>query len=461
MNRLPSAFRGVPGQRWERDLEEDTEELWDPILKDQGDGDIISGLIQNVLKIAVNIPVVDDLNFFDRFSTVRDEAARMTAQHEKAPSVSLKALKDAIPEHCFKSSLLTSSLYLARDIAYAAALVYCALKIPSLESVWLRGIAWTLYGFAQGCVGTGLWIMGHECGHGAYSDYPLINDIIGWAVHSSLLVPYFSWQITHARHHRYTGHMEKDTAFVPSTEAEYRAKHNLQHNDLKELAEDTPIMGLINLLAHQLGGWQLYLLAYVTSGPDSTPEKSKAGSGTRSHFDPFGKLFTRDQRVKVALSTLGVTIMASILFYLSTIIGKFEIFCLYIIPNLWVHHWLVAITYLHHTHPSVAHFSPDEWTFVKGSISTVDRSFGFIGRHFFHEIIDFHVVHHVFSRIPFYNAEEATKAIRPLLGDSYIEQKDENFLKSLYTTFTTCLYVTEIHDSDLGNVFRWASKKAD
>ncbi|PGH14081.1 hypothetical protein AJ80_06085 [Polytolypa hystricis UAMH7299] len=255
--------------------------------------------------------------------------------------------------------------------------------------------------------------------------------------------------------------MEKDTVFVPSTEAEYLAQHNLGHSDLKHLAEDTPLMSLINLAAHQLGGWQLYLLAYVSSGPDSLPQQTKGKSGTHSHFDPFGKLFTRDQRVKVGLSTLGVTITIAIMVYLSSIIGKFEVICLYFIPNIWVHHWLVAITYLHHTHPSVSHFSAEEWTFAKGSISTVDRSFGFIGRHFFHEIIDFHVVHHVFSKIPFYHAEEATKAIRPLLGDSYIEDKDENFLKSLYTTFSTCLYVTDTHDTHLGpGTFTWASKKS-
>lgn len=103
----------------------------------------------------------------------------------------------------------------------------------------------------------------------------------------------------------------------------------------------------------------------------------------------------------------------------------------------------MAITYLQHTHPSVPHYTAGSWTYTKGALATIDRTTGFIGRHFFHEIIDFHVVHHLFSRIPFYKAEEATKAIRPLLGDNYHEQKDESFLYSLITTFRKCIYVAE------------------
>ena len=57
----------------------------------------------------------------------------------------------------------------------------------------------------------------------------------------------------------------------------------------------------------------------------------------------------------------------------------------------------VAITYLHHTHEEVHHFDADSWTFVKGALATVDRDFGFIGKHLFHNIIDHHVVHHLFT----------------------------------------------------------------
>lgn len=60
---------------------------------------------------------------------------------------------------------------------------------------------------------------------------------------------------------------------------------------------------------------------------------------------------------------------------------------------------LVAITYLHHTHIEVPHYDGENWTFVKGALATVDREFGFTGKHLFHGIIEFHVVHHLFPYV--------------------------------------------------------------
>ena len=45
----------------------------------------------------------------------------------------------------------------------------------------------------QGAVCTGLWVIAHECGHQAFSKYQTVNDAVGIVLHSSLLVPYFSW----------------------------------------------------------------------------------------------------------------------------------------------------------------------------------------------------------------------------------------------------------------------------
>lgn len=44
-------------------------------------------------------------------------------------------------------------------------------------------------------------------------------------------------------------------------------------------------------------------------------------------------------------------------------------------------------------------------------------------------------------RIPFYHAEEATKAIIPLLGASYHSDKQRAFLPGLWESFTRCQWV--------------------
>jgi len=32
---------------------------------------------------------------------------------------------------------------------------------------------------AQGAVATGIWVIAHECGHGAFSDHAWVNDSVG------------------------------------------------------------------------------------------------------------------------------------------------------------------------------------------------------------------------------------------------------------------------------------------
>ncbi|KAK0644903.1 Delta(12)-fatty-acid desaturase [Lasiodiplodia hormozganensis] len=345
---------------------------------------------------------------------------------------SLDTLREAIPRSCFDRSTLGSFAYLLRDVIYAALLVYLAVKIDFIPVRSVRVAAWIIYGVLQGFVGTGLWIIGHECGHAAFSPSRIINDTTGWLVHSSLMVPYFSWKITHARHHRYTGHMEKDVVFVPRLHQEGKSPSRFAH--LFHLAEDTPAYTLLHLLGHQLMGWQIYLLFNITAGKDSLPKNGNRRQllPNASHFDPSSALFTPSQRGQIMLSDLGLVAMASFLWRLGSAIGFGRVALLYGMPYLWVHHWL------------------------EGALCTVDRNFGFIGRHFFHEIIDYHVVHHLFPKIPFYKAEEATRAIMPLLGPLYRQEKQRSFLGSLYSTYRAC---DSAADADGSGVVQWVLSK--
>lgn len=52
---------------------------------------------------------------------------------------------------------------------------------------------WIVYAVITGTVATGVWVLGHECGHFAFSETRWLNDALGLVLHSSLLVPYFSW----------------------------------------------------------------------------------------------------------------------------------------------------------------------------------------------------------------------------------------------------------------------------
>ena len=60
-----------------------------------------------------------------------------------------------------------AGLYLLRDLALIAACVYAASHIGALPA-WAAPLAWGAYTYAAGLCMMGLWILAHECGHGAF-----------------------------------------------------------------------------------------------------------------------------------------------------------------------------------------------------------------------------------------------------------------------------------------------------
>lgn len=111
------------------------------------------------------------------------------------PEFTKGSLRRAIPDHCFVRSTAKSFVYLFSDLLMAAALYYCSTWIdhPSVPRPLAYAVLWPMYWFWQGVVCTGIWVISHECGHGAFSDHKWLNDAVGLTFHSALLVPYFSW----------------------------------------------------------------------------------------------------------------------------------------------------------------------------------------------------------------------------------------------------------------------------
>jgi omega-6 fatty acid desaturase (delta-12 desaturase) len=105
----------------------------------------------------------------------------------------------------------------------------------------------------------------------------------------------------------------------------------------------------------------------------------------------------------------------------------------------------VALTYLHHSDGALPHYNPSTWTFTRGAASTIDRDFGWVGRHIFHNIIETHVLHHHISIIPHYHSEKAAAAIKPVMGIHY--KKDMtgkgmwNFMVNFWKNAQSCTWV--------------------
>ncbi|ETI24021.1 hypothetical protein G647_03390 [Cladophialophora carrionii CBS 160.54] len=372
----------------------------------------------------------------------------------EVPDFTIGDIHKAIPKHCFERSAATGLYYVARDVVSLAVTFYLFNRFLTPENVPsapLRAGLWFLYTFVQGLFGTGLWVLAHECGHQSFSPSKVLNDTVGFLCHTSLLVPYFSWKISHGKHHKATGHMERDMVFVPKTKEEFCSRRSYLLQQLDELTEETPLATAVHLISQQLFGWPMYLFTNVTGHNKHEAQREGRGVGKHNgigggvnHFDPRSPLYEAKDAKLIALSDLGLLAVGSILYWVGKRYGFANLCLWYFAPYLWVNHWLVAITYLQHTDPSLPHYTPQTWTYTRGAAATIDREFGFIGRQLLHGIIETHVLHHYVSTIPFYHADEASEAIKKVMGRHYrsdVEDGPIGFIKSLWKSMRWCGWV--------------------
>jgi len=376
------------------------------------------------------------------------------------PNYTVKQLLDAIPAHCFHRSAFRSSLYIVQDVTVIAACVYAALHIDSFlakfnlstVSFYAARIAlYTLYTVVTGFFGTGLWIIAHEAGHQAFSSSKRINNSVGWVLHSALLVPFHSWRISHARHHAATNHLSRDEVFVPRTRKQQGVSEMQEEGELlginvtatrqaelREALEDTPIMICWNLFVRQIFGWPAYLMNNASGQLHYPP-------GTH-HYTPSAVIFKPNHKWQIIMSDVGVAITLGLLAFWGFKRSFAEVAVIYGIPYLWVNHWLVLITFLQHTDPVLPHYSANKWTFARGALATIDRTFiGPIGAYVLHGICETHVAHHISSKVPHYNAWEATAALKEFLGPHYY-RSEENILVSFYKCYRDCLFIDDGQD---------------
>jgi len=338
-------------------------------------------------------------------------------------------VKACIPKECFKRSGLRGMYFVFRDSAMAAALVYAtnqvlSTKLPEniLSSdavVWFLG--WNFYAFWMGTILTGHWVLAHECGHGSFSDSQTFNDIVGFIIHQAQLVPYFAWQYTHAKHHRRTNHLTDGESHVPTTGIENGLGPNNERLSFYAVLHESigdEAFAAWEIFSHCVLGWPLYLLGLASTGRLGSDGTFLKDGEIIDHFRPSSKMFTDKVRFKILISTLTEIFTLGLLLKLSLDYGFLTVGLWYTGPYLWTNFWLVLYTWLQHTDPSVPQYGPEEWTWVKGALTTIDRPYG-IFDFFHHKIGSTHVVHHFFHEMPFYNADVATAAVKEYLGPLY------------------------------------------
>jgi len=179
----------------------------------------------------------------------------------------------------------------------------------------------------------------------------------------------------------------------------------------------------------------LYLLFNVTSN-------KTYGDKHVDHFNPTSPIFKPKDRAAVILSDVVLALVLFTLAYCTYHFGFLAVFKLYGVPYLGVNLWLVLITKLHHTDKDLPHYRDDEWNWLRGQLSTKDRTYGYVIDTILHNITNTHVCHHLFPQLPHYNAVEATEHLKKKLGKFYREDP-RGLWAQIYATFDECQFVEE------------------
>ena len=309
-------------------------------------------------------------------------------------------IKKALPKICFQRSALTSLYYTMKDVAYVALtyfiFFYLHQTFPNLYFYWLSML---LYWAIQGTFFTAIFVVGHDCGHDSFSDYPLLNDTVGQIMHGFLFCPFYMWKLSHRQHHKNNANLDKDEVFYPVRESQVQSNFVL------------PGFGFGI-------GW----FGYLANG--YSPRRVR-------HFSPRDQMFVGNAvGCFTSIAVLGV--MSYFLYSYYMAYGFWNLFNYYIVPDFIFASYCVIITFLHHSELNIPWYSDDQWNFVKGQISTIDRHYGFV--HNIIHSIGTHQMHHMFTKIPHYHLEEATTHFRSSFPE-LVRVCDEPILPSFLRMF--------------------------
>ncbi|KAF5337897.1 hypothetical protein D9757_010317 [Collybiopsis confluens] len=367
--------------------------------------------------------------------------------------VTIAEVHAAVPKHLFEKNFFTASFYIARDVLSAVVLYKLGWQIepfatslvenygasPLAGSLTKWGL-WGAYWIAQSVVLAGWWCMAHEAGHGNVSTHKWLNNLTGYLLHTFVLAPYFAWRSTHHSHHKATVSIERDENYVPRTRSDFKlpSEQKARLADYHELFEETPIYTVSRMLLMQLLGWQIYLCLDTMGSP-------RHPKGT-NHFAPSSPLFKPHERNGIIASDIGLTVMSCILYMWTQTVGLSAFIKFYFVPYILLNHWIVMLTYLHHSDPTIPMYRNSQWSYLRGALSTTDRPLlGWAGRAYFHNVSHDHIAHHLFSNIAWYNQPYVTEELKKLLGDEYNGDSTNTF-RALYRTFTQCCFVEDEGD---------------
>jgi len=346
---------------------------------------------------------------------------------ERSEKGSLKPVLDVIPAAAYDNPTWKGLAYFGRDLVMYGLIVTGLILVNNPFAVIAL---WVL----SAMVISGLFIVAHDAAHGALFSSKRLNRVIGTIAMLPSWHVYEGWTLGHNRiHHGYTVREGFDFVWHPYTPEQYEA------------------MSTLGRLRHRFEwswfGAGAYYLREVWW------HKMIVGAPPAR----WAKSIRRDRIivwsfVAAASLALGALSWAS---YGSVIGVLWMILKVLVIPFLGFNFVIASFVHVHHIQPNIRWWKRREWTKWHGQMEGTTVLRARFGLNFFFHWIMVHVPHHVDMRIPMYNLELATDAMKKAFPGT-IHDEPLRFMDFVRNT-----RVCRLYDFDEGRwyTYREAAKR--
>ncbi len=346
---------------------------------------------------------------------------------ERSEKGSLKPVLDVIPAEAYDNPTWKGLAYFSRDLVMYGLIIAGLIVIDNPFAVIAL---WVL----SAMVISGLFIVAHDAAHGALFSSKRLNRVIGTIAMLPSWHVYEGWTLGHNRiHHGYTVREGFDFVWHPYTPEQFAA------------------MSTLGRLRHRFEwswfGAGAYYLREVWW------HKMIVGAPPAR----WAKTIRRDRIivwsfVAVASLALGALGWAS---YGGVVGILWMILKVLVIPFLGFNFVIASFVHLHHIQPNIRWWKRREWTKWHGQMEGTTVLRARFGLNFFFHWIMVHVPHHVDMRIPMYNLELATDAMKEAFPGT-IHDEPLRFMDFVRNT-----RVCRLYDFDEGRwyTYREAAKR--
>jgi omega-6 fatty acid desaturase (delta-12 desaturase) len=312
------------------------------------------------------------------------EATSSTGESDGPRTGSLKPVLDVIPDAAYDNPTWKGLAYFARDAAIYLAVVAGLLFVDNpfaVVGLWLLAAL----------VVSALFVVAHDAAHGALFSSKRLNRVIGTIAMLPSWHVYEGWVLGHNRiHHAYTVRQGYDFVWHPYTPEEYAAMN--AHGRLRHRIE------------WSWYGAGLYYLREVWW------HKMIVGSPPAR----WAAAIRRDRIIVWTFVGLASAALAAFGWArYGTVLGAaWMILKVLVVPMFAFAFVIGSFVHVHHVQPGIRWWKRREWTKFKGQTEGTTVLRARFGLNFFFHWIMVHVPHHVDMRIPMYNLELATDAIK-------------------------------------------------